>query len=728
MVPTEARREEVTSSAATDPSARTKWLLDAFHGPIDRPRSSLWYRLGLAAVAIAMVVLPLLYVSLAGIAAWGVIALDRAILTELTGRSLLFSLLAVTVGGGVAVLFMFKPVFAPMPEAPEPHLLSRTDEPVLFDFVNHLCGVVGAPRPTGIDVTNDVNAAASFESGLLSVVTLRLKLTIGLPLVAGMTLRQFTGVLAHEFGHFSQGTGMRLTYVIRSVNFWFARVVYYRDAWDESLDEWASEGNAYSVTIANLARSAVWVTRKILWALMMAGHAISCFALRQMEYDADGCETQVSGSDAFEATMLRVSQLSIASSVAHSQLSEAWKDRRLVDDLPALIVARADGFDADTLEKIREHARSQTTGKLDTHPSHTDRILAARKTGVSGVFDLDAPADVLFLQFATVTRTATQQYYARLIGEVAESAALDSVDRLQSGANADTEAIQALREVFGPVLSPFRALTIGLLRPDTPPDPAASVEALRERIRTMHAAAAEAQSSMNAFEEVDRRIIGLEQRVGAEEVYFAARFGGAELPSLRASVRDLTEEARRVAGPFDEYVQTAARRLELAIALGRSNAAVEAGDTPVEWTGIEPMLTALVALQAQEAKVQALRVQMFRLHGAVVDVSQSNRTNEFTVGALKNATRVLANRLEQLRTDLAVPYPFEHAAKNWSVGDFLIERRPSADDLGEVLQATQLALGRAIEIHGRLLAHVCRYIRHVERALLPDVGSHPLMK
>ena len=95
------------------------------------------------------------------------------------------------------------------------HLLSRADEPVLFEFVNHLCGIVGAPQPTQIDVTNDVNAAASFESGLLTVVALRLKLTIGLPLVAGMTLRQFTGVLAHEFGHFSQGTGMRLTYVIR---------------------------------------------------------------------------------------------------------------------------------------------------------------------------------------------------------------------------------------------------------------------------------------------------------------------------------------------------------------------------------------------------------------------------------------------------------------------------------------------------------------------------------
>ena len=79
-----------------------------------------------------------------------------------------------------------------------------------------------------------VNASAGFgrDAGLFGQ---NLVLTIGLPLVAGLTARQFAGVLAHEFGHFSQGAGMRLSYVVRSVNAWFARVVFERDGWDESL-------------------------------------------------------------------------------------------------------------------------------------------------------------------------------------------------------------------------------------------------------------------------------------------------------------------------------------------------------------------------------------------------------------------------------------------------------------------------------------------------------------
>lgn len=46
-----------------------------------------------------------------------------------------------------------------------------------------------------------------------------------------LDLQQFAGVLAHEFGHFAQSSGMRLSYLIRSINHWFARVVFEEDQW-----------------------------------------------------------------------------------------------------------------------------------------------------------------------------------------------------------------------------------------------------------------------------------------------------------------------------------------------------------------------------------------------------------------------------------------------------------------------------------------------------------------
>ena len=42
-------------------------------------------------------------------------------------------------------------------------------------------------------------------------------------------------MLAHELGHFSQSTGMRLTYLMRAINRWFARVVYELSRWANKL-------------------------------------------------------------------------------------------------------------------------------------------------------------------------------------------------------------------------------------------------------------------------------------------------------------------------------------------------------------------------------------------------------------------------------------------------------------------------------------------------------------
>jgi hypothetical protein len=116
--------------------------------------------------------------------------------------------------GITMVIFMFKPFFSKPGTDSGRRSLKKADEPLLFEFIERICKAVGAPQPRRIDVDCNVNASASFGSGLLSFFSSDLVLTIGMPLVAGLTMRQFGGVMAHEFGHFAQGVGMRLTYMI----------------------------------------------------------------------------------------------------------------------------------------------------------------------------------------------------------------------------------------------------------------------------------------------------------------------------------------------------------------------------------------------------------------------------------------------------------------------------------------------------------------------------------
>src|SRR5439155_10482094 len=87
----------------------------------------------------------------------------------------------------------------------------------------------------------------------------------------------------------------------------------------------------------HLARGCVWLTRRILWALMHAGHAISWFMLRKMEYAADSYEAKLAGSDAFEITASRLRVLNVATQIAYEDVRQSWASNRLPENLPLLI-------------------------------------------------------------------------------------------------------------------------------------------------------------------------------------------------------------------------------------------------------------------------------------------------------------------------------------------------------------------------------------------------------
>jgi hypothetical protein len=238
------------SDAATESAAArltVAEVVSAFAAPVPPTSVSVFYQAGLILVAAAMVLLPILYVVIIGVAAWGVYFWATHFTFLLTSPSGVWRLyllkLAFYCGplfaGAVMVLFMVKPLFARRAPRAQPLALNPIAEPVLFTFVAKICENVGAPLPNRIDLDCHLNASASFRRGARSFLGNDLVLTIGLPLVAALSMREFAGVLAHEFGHFTQALAMRLNYVIRSVNGWFGRVVYERDAWDLWLEELA---------------------------------------------------------------------------------------------------------------------------------------------------------------------------------------------------------------------------------------------------------------------------------------------------------------------------------------------------------------------------------------------------------------------------------------------------------------------------------------------------------
>ena len=179
----------------------------------------------------------------------------------------------------------------------KPVELNPAQHPRLYQFIAHLCDLLRVRVPGRIYLDRDLNASAGLRRGALSFFGNNLVLTVGLPLVAGLNTRQFAAVIAHELGHCTQALAMRLGYVIDGVNRWFSRVVYERDTWDEALAEWSDSVEDWRLSlIVACIHLAVWLSRKVLALLMLAGHAASCFLSRQMEYHVDACAMVVAPS------------------------------------------------------------------------------------------------------------------------------------------------------------------------------------------------------------------------------------------------------------------------------------------------------------------------------------------------------------------------------------------------------------------------------------------------
>src|SRR5688500_16371038 len=112
-------------------------VLNAFGEKLPSRPVPLHYRLGLLLTTVAMVILPLIYISIIGLSCWWLYyhAIGESFLSQEVSRSSssgrrsgkgeAFAYLAPLVVGGVLVVFMIKPLFARAPKRREPLKVSR---------------------------------------------------------------------------------------------------------------------------------------------------------------------------------------------------------------------------------------------------------------------------------------------------------------------------------------------------------------------------------------------------------------------------------------------------------------------------------------------------------------------------------------------------------------------------------------------------------------------------
>jgi Zn-dependent protease with chaperone function len=420
----------VPDRKAQAPTTRTALtgveLATAFDGRLSKLSTPLGYRLAVLAVFCAMVMLPVVYVAILAGAILGIrwYAIHATALFHagyVSGRGmLLLAILYVAplVAGVLLVLFLIVPLFWKSRKGEKPMWVDRREQPLLYAYIDKLCETIGAPRPARIDVTPSANASAHIDNGLLGLVGRRLVLTIGLPLAQALDLRQFTGVLAHELGHFRQGASMRLSYAVFRINRWFFRLAHTRSGLDDALDSFIGNEPHWTIALVGIVcKLMLGLTRLVLTCMALLSHALSMHLSRQSEYDADRVAARIAGGEAMADALQTIPFLAAASEQALAVAQRAWRRRSLPDDLVVLTDGYRQRLAPDVRSQINATILSKEDSYFDSHPPLFRRIALMKISPVPGVLKLDAPATLLFKDFDELCKISTISFYQSVLGQ-----------------------------------------------------------------------------------------------------------------------------------------------------------------------------------------------------------------------------------------------------------------------------------------------------------------------
>lgn len=737
---TQATSDDGDSLLMAEVVSASPSIVNAFQGAIEPVTVGFGYKLSIVLVLVFMLLLPVVYVALIGLVCvfLGLHAVhDTGLLHAGRGRGAALALvlyLAPLVAGAVLVFFMFKPLFARPVKRGRPRSLNRDQEPLLFAFVDRVCEVVGAPPPSRIDVDCDVNASASFRRGLLSMFGDDLVLTIGLPLVAGLNTRQLAGVLAHEFGHFSQGAGMRLSYLVRSVSFWLTRVVYERDEWDARLVALSQGLDIRLGIVFYMARVFVWLTRKILWCLMMLGHMIGGILLREMEFDADCYEARLAGSDCFESTTRKMALLNAATQGAYVDLDEFAQEGRLADDLPRLIASNVGQLKPAVVELVNKAVDEETTELFATHPASRDRIDRAREEQAPGIFHVELPGAALFRDFAALSRTCTFDFYRSVFGKGFKFTDMHPVEELLAKQERTIDDIKSLRRYFQDsftLLLPLRLPPASLTQVNAGQLAAELKRTRQEMSQGLPAYKATLDDYTQADTDWLRADVAdalLSVRVPITGEGFKDRF--TDLNATQEARAAARQRLDQLAPRLVAHQQLMIRRLWSALELLRVDKV--AARIPRAQERIEEchrVRRAASVAGAQVGKWLAVRNRIAVL-SALYSHVESQPENAGLLGAIEKNVSLLARQARDLQFELSqAAYPFAHAKGEPTLSEFLLPEPFSESDRQAVLSAGRALLDGFGTLCARLFGRLTALAEEVEALLglprLPQPEDSP---
>jgi Zn-dependent protease with chaperone function len=293
----------------------------------------------------------------------------------------LFTTEFIAVGSVPGIMIIYYCIFALQSSDDEPNAaeLPPGDVPRLREMVAEVAAAVGTRPPATLRVSAQANATVFEKTRLLGFASGRRSLTIGMPLLIGLTTAELRAVIAHELGHYARGHTRLGAQVYRGS-------VGLRNACQSLVAARETSSHRPVVRVMWRARSLyVYVAYGIFLPYSAFYDRVSFAARRRHELQADACAAENFGTDVTASALRSAHALPEAWSRFRTAFLEPMRRAGYVPDEPfrAFEAMLADPDYRDVLAELRMSPPERPVSRLDSHPTLAQR-LAALPDGTAG--------------------------------------------------------------------------------------------------------------------------------------------------------------------------------------------------------------------------------------------------------------------------------------------------------------------------------------------------------
>jgi hypothetical protein len=386
-------------------------ILAGFRGSVRPVRPTLKYLISLAAATVATLLAALAYWSLLAGLGWLTVLSLHLYRRPMWGSALVLSEI-------VLISLLLKPLFGEPRAGYASIRLDRDRDPLLIDFIGRLCQATGTRQPDEVRLICEPIAAA-LVSGLLRQTRV---LQLGLPLIESMSLQQISGVIAHELGRFGRRAESRLWPLIQRILSWLEGGAQLRQNAERlfALCRATIDQNLLKGTLASLGSLPLGLGLSgVAWlfeALRLFAAAASSTLMRQDTRNADRYLVEVAGSKSVAAILREQAALNQVFLSVRENLRQTWREGRLPEDLPRLMVQLLQHDRVKIERAVTESFLARREGVFGGSPSVEERIGNALAQKAEGIFQSDLPAIVLFRTPEDLGRRVTFNFFKGLFG------------------------------------------------------------------------------------------------------------------------------------------------------------------------------------------------------------------------------------------------------------------------------------------------------------------------